>query len=301
MSTPLYLCPLCQWTATKEDSPVGLSIQCDHCGSYELTHTAESVLPHYDPRLKRKIGFWVRDQNDLGERPQVTSNAADFVTGLAEKTVAERADRLLRFGIREQRDLGGRFKLNSPRLVAFTHSQSDGDVIALAGLLQDKGWLRSPGGGIGQITPEGFMYAGGPSATGSSSGFVAMWFDESMDAARSEGLEPAIRNAGFLPIVVSGVEHINKIDDEIVAQIRKAKFLVADFTGHRGGVYFEAGFAMGLGLPVFWTCRKDDLANLHFDVRQYNTIDWIDPADLATRLRRRIEAIVGPGPIQVSS
>jgi nucleoside 2-deoxyribosyltransferase len=81
-----------------------------------------------------------------------------------------------------------------------------------------------------------------------------------------------------------------------LSEIRRSRFVVADFTGHRGGVYFEAGFAMGLGLPVFWTCRKDGLAGLHFDVRQYNCIDWDDPADLATRLRFRIEAVIGKGP-----
>ena len=36
-------------------------------------------------------------------------------------------------------------------------------------------------------------------------------------------------------------EHINRIGDEIISQIRRSKFLIADFTGHRGGVYFEAG------------------------------------------------------------
>jgi nucleoside 2-deoxyribosyltransferase len=127
---------------------------------------------------------------------------------------------------------------------------------------------------------------------------IAMWFNPLMDAARAEGLEPAIRQAGYSPVIVSGVEHINKIDDEIISLIRKSKFLVADFTGHRGGVYFEAGFAMGLALPVFWTCRQDDLSNLHFDIRQYNCIDWTTPADLAVRLKRRIEAIIGPGPIR---
>jgi hypothetical protein len=60
-------------------------------------------------------------------------------------------------------------------------------------------------------------------------------------------------------------EHINKMGDEIISQIRRSKFLIADFTGHRGKVYFEAGLAMGL--PVFWTCRRDDLDKLHFDMR----------------------------------
>ena len=63
-----------------------------------------------------------------------------------------------------------------------------------------------------------------------------------------------------------------------------------------GGVYFEAGFALGLNLPVIWTCRKDDMADLHFGIRQYNTIDWDSPENLALRLQRRIEATLGKGP-----
>jgi hypothetical protein len=55
--------------------------------------------------------------------------------------------------------------------------------------------------------------------------------------------------------------HNNKIDDEIVAEIRRSKFLLADFTCEkekvRGGVYFEAGFGMRLGIPVIWTVAKD--------------------------------------------
>jgi hypothetical protein len=300
MSAPPYLCPLCGRPAKKDSIPVGLSIQCEQCGSYEFTGSAEAVFPGYDHRLRRKIGFWTRDQNDLGESPRITSYTADTISKIPEKTVAERADRLLRFALREQRDLGGRFRLNTALVVGVTHSQSDGDVQALARLLHNKGWLNSGyDSGLGQITPEGFMYASERPVAESVNGFIAMWFDKSMDAARTDGLEPAIRGAGYTPIVVSGVEHINKIDDEIISQIRRAKFVVADCTGQRGGVYFEAGFAMGLGLPVFWTCRQDDLVNLHFDIRQYNSIDWVDAADLANRLRRRIEAVIGPGPISI--
>ena len=72
--------------------------------------------------------------------------------------------------------------------------------------------------------------------------------------------------------------------------------IVVDFTGRRGGVYFEAGFALGLDLPVTWTCRKDDMQGLHFDIRQYNTIDWETREEPALRLQHRIEAAVGKGP-----
>ncbi len=159
--------------------------------------------------------------------------------------------------------------------------------------------MRATGhGGICEVLPSGYMAAEklmGRSAR-REKGFVAMWLDEELEPAYENGFQVGILNAGYDPVRVDRVEHINRIDDEIIAHIKSASFVVADFTGHRGGVYFEAGFALGLDLPVIWSCRKDHMANLHFDIRQYNCIDWKTPDDLALRLQRRIEATVGKGP-----
>jgi hypothetical protein len=290
-------CPLCGRTAQISSIADGLRIDCQACGSFYATDTF--LRSTIDPDLKQKIGFWTRDQNELGDIPRVTSSIPELVKTLPEKSVQERADRLLKYGIRKQRYLGAHFSPLTDSLAGYTHSLNSQEVLALAEMLETQGWIKGNyANGVAKITPQGFMYASKGSAADSSIGFIAMWFEPSMDMARIQGLEPAIRAAGYEPIVVSGVEHINKIDDEIVSQIRRSKFLVADFTGHRGGVYFEAGLAMGLGLPVFWTCRQDDLSKLHFDVRQYNCIDWTDEAELAQRLQRRIEAVIGRGPIK---
>jgi hypothetical protein len=107
----------------------------------------------------------------------------------------------------------------------------------------------------------------------SNQGFIAMWFNPEMNTA-SEQIHRAITDAGFSPIRIDNHPSNNKICDEIIAEIRKSKFVVCDFTGQRGGVYFEAGYAMGLGLPVIWLCRKDYFKDLHFDTRQYNHIEW---------------------------
>ncbi len=116
--------------------------------------------------------------------------------------------------------------------------------------------------------------------------FVAMWFDESMTEAYMIGIEPAIRDSGYKALRVDQKEHINKIDDEIIAEIRRSRFVVADFTSRegqpRGGVYFEAGFAYGIAIPVIWMCRTDLIGSVHFDTRQFNHITWEDPADLYT-------------------
>jgi hypothetical protein len=123
-----------------------------------------------------------------------------------------------------------------------------------------------------------------------------MWFDESTNAAYEHGIMRAIQEAGYIPRRIDRVETTGKIDDEILSEIRKSRFLVADFTGQRQSVYFEAGFALGLGRTVIWTCQEEEIADLRFDTRQYAHIPWNTPEELRERLRRRIEAVVGPGP-----
>jgi hypothetical protein len=301
MNSYFQLCPLCGQEAQFSAISPGdaQEITCKVCGKFSLTGSMAATVNNLDARLRQKIGFWTRDQNELGEAPVVNTGTDEFVRRIPDKTVMERAERLLQEGIKLQRDLGSTFNMRSPELIGVTHSRSINDVVALADLLWRRGLLYDTfkNGNVAQVTPDGFIHANTTNTTASANGFIAMWFNRSMDAARDDGLDPAIRSAGYTPVIVSGVEHINKIDDEIIAQIRRSKFLVADFTGHRGGVYFEAGFAMGLGLPVFWTCRQDELDKLHFDIRQYNCIDWVDPPSLRTRLARRIEAVLGRGPI----
>ena len=106
-----------------------------------------------------------------------------------------------------------------------------------------------------------------------------MWFDESLDEAFKYGIEPAIEQTGYKPLRIDQKEHVNKIDDEIIAELRRSRFVVADFThgddGARGGVYYEAGFAHGLDLPVIFTCREDAVEALHFDTEHYNHIVWL--------------------------
>ena len=106
----------------------------------------------------------------------------------------------------------------------------------------------------------------------------------------------AVREAGYKAVRIDREQHANRIDDEIIGRIKGSRFMVADFTGQRAGVYFEAGFMAGLGRAVIWMCKKEDLEQVHFDTRQYNFIDYEGVAEAKKRLYDRIVAIVGEGP-----
>ncbi|MFZ1852340.1 MAG: hypothetical protein WAU15_09015 [Nitrosomonas sp.] len=125
----------------------------------------------------------------------------------------------------------------------------------------------------------------------SNQAFVAMWFNNEMNSYY-QSIKEAIELNGTQCIRIDSEQHNNKICDEINAQIRKSKYLVADFTGNCSGVYFEAGFAQGLGIPVIWTVKKDHLKNVHFDTRQYNHIVYETEVDLKQQLKYRIQATI---------
>ena len=143
-----------------------------------------------------------------------------------------------------------------------------------------------------------------------------MWFDAEMTETYEKYISKGIEDAGYKPLIITGKEHNDSITDQIIAEIRKSRFVVADFTGDRGGVYFEAGFAYGLNKPVIWTCKEEWFNNevnvvrdasidgqireveiketrkIHFDINHYNFIVWKDGEELRERLKNRILATI---------
>ena len=92
----------------------------------------------------------------------------------------------------------------------------------------------------------------------------------------------------------------------MIAEIRRSRFLVADFTRGRkdvrGSVYDEAGFVHGARIPVTFTA--EDGTEPHFDTSTYPPIFW-ERNDLATsrkNLTDRILALdeIGEGHLGVS-
>jgi nucleoside 2-deoxyribosyltransferase len=107
--------------------------------------------------------------------------------------------------------------------------------------------------------------------------------------------QKAVADCGLpLPIRIDQKEHNNQITDEMMAEIREAEFVIADFSGNSSGVYYEAGFARGLGRPVIYCCRESDFGDLHFDTQLINHIKWSDADDLRRKLANRIKATIIP-------
>lgn len=127
--------------------------------------------------------------------------------------------------------------------------------------------------------------------TNSKNCFIAMAFNDKTKKIRDTIVE-AVREAGYQPIIVDE-EHLDSdqtIVDGIIANIKKAKFCIADFNFHRNGVYFEAGYAVGLGKPVIYTCSETEFKEAHFDIKQLQQIIYSDTDELKKALVNKIAA-----------
>ena len=182
--------------------------------------------------------------------------------------------------------------------VSCAESFSELHFLLIDYLVNEQRLLLNEDGSALTVSPSGWAhFESGGRVTNADSAFVAMWFSEKVTVLWKSGIRPGVVDAGYEPIRIDEQHHSNKIDDEIIAAIRRTKFVVADFTGQRGGVYFEAGFALGLGQKVIWLCEKAELEEVHFDTRQYQFIPWEDGKweALSRALSLRIEAIFGKG------
>lgn len=121
--------------------------------------------------------------------------------------------------------------------------------------------------------------------------FVAMAFrDDNLEIRQA--IKEAITETGFVPILIDeqNIESSRTINDEIIANLKKCNFCIADFSYHSNGVYFESGFALGQGKKVIYTCSEKDFSAAHFDIRPLQHIIYKDTVDLKTRLKSKIEA-----------
>ena len=278
--------------------------------TYRIIRSAVPILEGWKDKdqsealsLRRGLTNWIVSQHLAGVQKPVITSA--IIQKIVHKKLSfnVRKERFFRFVADRGYDDVEDFRLEDEpeQLFALLDMLDNDQLISFAVLLCESGLLKGKKGYC-SLTPKGFEVLDNNSFD-STSVFVAMWFDAKTDLAFEAGIGPAIKKCGLEAIRIDKKDHANKICDEIISEIRRARFVVADFTCGltndekdpiaiaRGGVYYEAGFAQGLGKTVIWTCKAEQIKHVHFDTRQYAHILWDNPADLATKLESRIKAL----------
>ncbi len=292
-------CLLCDGPANY-DPPIRHShvVHCRRCGNYEISFQAEQSL---NPGDRWLFSAYCR-RHPKGTTPFIkTPNIKDIKSSIPQYSPPEQLDNLLDLMCRmSPSEFGMASSLDPENDYPLLIMRGPGEVRSYMAELQRRGYISTVENKVVLIDGWKRLEEIARSARQSTRTFVAMWFDKSMDDLFEKAIKPAVTEAGYEPLRIDKFEHVNRIDDEIVGQIRRSRFMVADFSGQRHGVYFEAGMMLGLGRNVFWMCPKGELDEnkVHFDVRQYNFIAYESVEDARIRLYHRILAKEGEGPVR---
>lgn len=296
-------------------------------GLYFIDELAKNMMIEFIDREKARLTTWLIEQRKLGiEIPELrwTSDGGDDVESLTKRpnlSVHDRADELLKYIQKKTSFIGEEYGFTAsnppPEMFAYTESVEADELQYLLSYLFSQEWLKLTAhethtqnmnviitvNGYGRLAElENVIVT-------SSKAFVAMWFDDSLKPTYDKAIEPAIKDAGYDAVIINREHFLDKIDDQIIAEINRSRFVVADFThgedGARGSVYYEAGFAQGQGKDVIFTCRKDmiDKNEIHFDIRQYPYVVWEknDIEGFKKSLTSRIARVIGDGPLKNKS
>jgi hypothetical protein len=329
-------CPLCEKPCLIRGEDI-FKIQCSSCGFYNINREARDDLPS-DRNIENgklvMVSAFTRHRTILN-LPVINlflsnNHPSDITPRITIREVindfplmSDRLDLALLNLVKLSRFSGDRIVIERKDYpIFFPDSKELSASFFIIKQLIDDGYID---GNVGfpaklMVLAKGWKRASEiekGNITDSKQAFTAMWFDNNMLDIFNKYISKAVKDAGYDPFIIPMKEHNDDITDHIIAEIRRSKFVIADFTGQRGGVYFEAGFAYGLGLPVIWSCKEDWFKTViskevncldmngspikaiiqehrltHFDLEHYNFIIWKDGEDFYNKLYNRIRATI---------
>lgn len=111
--------------------------------------------------------------------------------------------------------------------------------------------------------------------------------EENLSTTWLEKLLPKIEQCGFLPRLLTHTKTQNGEKYEL-DQIAESKLIIADLTGQSPEVYFSAGYALGLNIPVLWTVNSIEADKLFVQLKDIRPIVWDSAEELAIILQQKL-------------
>ena len=309
-------CPICGYTEAKQFSRssrnLGGFFQCKRCGEYEASHDL-FIFSDVKERVQKVsyiLSGLARELFETGANPP--SFSLENFEALAKqfpvpdvKSIEEKIKKLLQRVREKTQYFGEEIKLGDiENVVPLAYAKNSDELIALFTLMTEKklakiGILNNESDD-GKRTVRITLSANGWDLTNtledknkeSDRGFVAVWFHDSMNE-NINAAEEAITESGFRAICIRDEHFSERIMDKALGEIRRSRFVIVDLTGNRGSVFFEAGFAHGLGIETIYVyCEEHDgeVTNLEFYVKHYQCYKYKTPVDLKETLKAAIAA-----------
>ncbi len=302
----MEICVLCNSELIRIEKIQGTGLrhhECRVCGRYTSESFDDSSLKSMSKEDRAMLSAYTREHYECGAEETELQNLDEqqierIIERYKKKSLDDKLNNFIKFIKKKTSFYGEEIEIDLSKDYPVTYSKDTKEFYNIFLLAKEFGFIKT------EVTsgPEQYLELSlsgwnkfeeiNKSETVSNKCFVAMSCSDELREIYDNGIKKAVEETGYQPIFIEREEHNEKICDLIIAKIRECKFLIADVTGQRQNVYYEAGFAQGLNRDVIWTCRNDEIEKAHFDTRQYNHIVWENAEDLKKKLYNRIKATI---------
>lgn len=271
-----------------------LGCSCSPDGFYNLLRDSyESInsFPHQKKRdMLHLVSAYIRELTDCDEKVSLSANDLESIANSPKipVTIEDKGNRLLQYLYRHSEGPGEpvvihplsssynlTYSPNLQELVYIIDKLINEQLLIREGMafkLTEKGWS------------EAAATAGGKRVKPCS---VLISDEEDLRTEWLERLLPKIEQCGYLPRLLTHTKTLNreKYSLELIAD---SKLIIADLTGKSPEVYFAAGYALGLNIPVIWTVNSSDTDKLFERIEGIRPIVWDTAEELAAVLHQRL-------------
>ncbi len=324
-------CPVCNTdiqrpTSSFVDERMLGSFSCRRCGDFTLDKKMLHPDTLRDGILKRDVlkiaalSHWIRTEyeskmkqppDSQGWRKAIVLSRpfVESITKNPHPSPVDQADGLVRWTGDNTR-AGETIPVDKYRIEAIAGSADPTEFCLVFDYLMDQGIITGERryGNTGAVRPRdiliGLSFRGWQryqelkrATSDSRRAFMAMQYDKKpLEDIVERVFRDAVRQTGFDLFLLRDRPVAGLIDNRLRAEIRTARFLIADLTHRNPGAYWEAGYAEGLGKPVIYTCEKKTFRNSkrkpHFNTNHHQTVLWDskDPEYTAKELKDTIRA-----------
>lgn len=154
--------------------------------------------------------------------------------------------------------------------------------------------LREMGGGlpsyIVRLTPKGRAAAEEPRIDINFC-FVLMPFEDAFDPVYEEAIKPGAEDAGMWCARADKVRDNRAVIEKIKGSIQRAGIIVADMTGDNPNVFYEIGYAHGLGKECILITQASS-EKVPFDIRHLEHIKYTPSQEGLAKLRRDLKETI---------
>ncbi len=317
--TPCIVCKNTDASTIQRPRESKVIYQCPTCSEFTSSMTMKTMLSHEENYSGKRhiISGYIRNLHDIYNETfdMDTASIEKLLNNgdpriIIPKTIDDKLNMILFYIKRKTSYPSENVRINNPNDYSICFAKDFKEFTYYLDHLKEKGLisLQNENGNqrTYQLTIKGFDYLSNLQDFNihSNKCFVAMSFTPEYEKLYAKAIKPAIEKAKYMPIRIDEVNSKNpdielNIDDRLIAEIRMSRFMVADFTGQSLNVYYEAGFAYGLGMKVIRCCKKKAIDNgaLPFDTRNREHLSWEDGNEdvFLDSLYHRIVALLGEG------